>query len=133
MVEVGTEVGRRRWGGDQRRGGGTHATLHPEGEARRRACSAATTHADPTYVVDDVVHYCVANMPGAVGRTSTFALTNATSRYVQNLARKGLKQALSDDPGFLKGLNTYRSQIVYQPVAEAFDAEWVEAGQALGI
>src|ERR671929_21789 len=72
--------------------------------------SHATTHADPTYVVDGVTHYCVANMPGAVPITSTKALTNATMPYVVRLADQGVA-ALHDDPGFLAGLNVYAGQV----------------------
>ncbi|WP_043529268.1 alanine dehydrogenase [Litchfieldella xinjiangensis] len=82
--------------------------------------SRATTHAEPTYVVDGVVHYCVANMPGAVARTSTQALTNATLPFVMALADKGWKQALSDDPHFRPGLNVHQGQVTYPAVAEAF-------------
>jgi len=66
--------------------------------------SKATTHAEPTYIVDGVVHYCVANMPGAVSRTSTYALNAATVSFVKKIARKGWKQALKDDPHLLNGL-----------------------------
>ena len=66
----------------------------------------ATTHDDPIYTVDGIVHYCVANMPGAVPQTSTVALTNATMRYVNALANKGWKKALSEDAGLALGLNT---------------------------
>ena len=79
--------------------------------------SKATTHADPTYIVDDVVHYCVTNMPGAYPRTSTLALTGATLPYVSKLAHKGI-ESLKEDPGFGKGLNTYNGAITYEPVAE---------------
>jgi len=79
--------------------------------------SKATTHSDPTYIVDDVVHYCVANMPGACARTSTQALTNATFPYVLELAKKGYQQALLDDAGFLNGLNVYHGQVTSQAVA----------------
>ncbi len=78
-----------------------------------------TTHSDPVYVVEGVVHYCVANMPGAVPRTSTFALTNATLPYGLALAGKGLRQAALDDPGLLAGVNTYRGHITSRPVAES--------------
>lgn len=80
--------------------------------------SRATTHADPTYVVDDVVHYCVANMPGAVPRTSTYALNNVTLPYVLNLADKGYRQAMIDDPHLLSGLNIHKGEITYKPVAD---------------
>ena len=76
-----------------------------------------TTHADPTYVVDGVVHYCVANMPGAVPHTSTFALNNATLPFVLALADKGYKEALLDDPHLLAGLNVHRGQVTYEAVA----------------
>jgi alanine dehydrogenase len=78
-----------------------------------------TTHSQPTYEVDGVVHYCVANMPGAVPRTSTFALNNQTAVYVQRLAEQGL-QALQTDSSLRHGLNTYRGMITYAAVADAF-------------
>ncbi len=78
-----------------------------------------TTHSAPTFDVDGVVHYCVANMPGAVPRTSTLALTNATLRYVLNLANKGVEEALRQDPGLWEGVNTYDGHITYQAVAES--------------
>lgn len=78
-----------------------------------------TTHEDPTFVVDDVVHYCVANMPGAVPHTSTFALTNATMPYVRALADKGLDKAAADDPAVLLGINTYKGTVPHAAVAEA--------------
>ena len=74
--------------------------------------SRPTTHADPTYVVHDVVHYCVTNMPGAVARTSTFALNNATLPFILALADKGIEAALADDPHLLDGLNVYKGRIV---------------------
>ncbi|BBB31120.1 alanine dehydrogenase [Neptunomonas japonica] len=80
--------------------------------------SHATTHQEPTYTVEDVVHYCVANMPGGVARTSTFALTNATLPFVQALANKGYKQALKDDAHLLNGLNVHRGNITYKAVAD---------------
>lgn len=83
------------------------------------ATSKATTHAEPTYVVDDVVHYCVANMPGGVARTSTFALNNATLPFTVALANKGYRQALSDDPHLLAGLNVHRGLLTYDAVAKA--------------
>jgi alanine dehydrogenase len=79
----------------------------------------ATTHADPTYVVDDVVHYCVANMPGAVPRTSTYALNNATLPFTLQLAGKGWKAALRDDPHLKAGLNVCAGKVTYREVAEA--------------
>jgi alanine dehydrogenase len=81
--------------------------------------SRPTTHAEPTYVVDDVIHYCVANMPGGVPRTSTFALNNATLPYVLALVNKGYKRALQDDPHLRAGLNVHRGEITHQAVAEA--------------
>ena len=81
--------------------------------------SRPTTHAEPTFVVDGVVHYCVTNMPGAVPRTSTFALTNATLPYVKALADHGAERALSLDPNFAPGLNVYRGGITHEAVARA--------------
>ncbi len=81
--------------------------------------SRPTTHAEPTYVVDGVVHYCVTNMPGAVARTSTFALDNATLPYALALADKGMARALAEDPGLAAGLNVDRGRITCAPVAEA--------------
>ena len=80
----------------------------------------ATTHSNPTYIVDGVVHYGVANMPGAVPRTSTLALSNATLPYVLRLARDGAELAMANDPGLRKGLNTYQGELTYQAVADAF-------------
>jgi alanine dehydrogenase len=79
----------------------------------------ATTHSNPTYVVDGIVHYCVANMPGAVPRTSTFALNNVTLPYALALANKGFVKAAADDPGLLLGVNTYKGHITYEAVAES--------------
>ncbi|HKI06740.1 MAG TPA: alanine dehydrogenase [Thermoanaerobaculia bacterium] len=79
----------------------------------------ATTHSNPTYVVEGVVHYCVANMPGAVPRTSTFALNNATLPYALSLANKGVPRAAQEDPGLLLGVNTYKGHITYQAVADS--------------
>jgi alanine dehydrogenase len=78
-----------------------------------------TTHSNPTFYVDDVLHYCVANMPGAVPRTSTFALTNATLPFTLKLANKGLKEAIRSDPHLKNGVNTYAGHITYQAVAES--------------
>ena len=78
-----------------------------------------TTHSDPTYEVDGVVHYCVANMPGAVPRTSTFALTNVTFPYLLRMVRKGLVQALKDDPSLVPGVNTHAGKLTCAPVGEA--------------
>ncbi len=93
--------------------------------------SKATTHADPTYVVDGVVHYCVANMPGAVARTSTLALNNATLPYALALSNKGAKQALLDDEHLRNGLNVHQGQVTYKAVSEALGYEYVPPGQAL--
>lgn len=83
----------------------------------------ATTHSDPTYVVDGVVHYCVANMPGAVPRTSTYGLNNATQPYVLALANRGI-EAVKRDPVLAKGVNTYKGKCTYDAVAEAFSLEY---------
>jgi alanine dehydrogenase len=80
----------------------------------------ATTHENPTYVVDGIIHYGVANMPGGVPRTSTLALTNATFPYAKELAKKGWKQALKDNPALRKGLNIVDGKVTYPAVAEAF-------------
>jgi alanine dehydrogenase len=97
------------------------------------ATSKATTHADPTYIVDDVVHYCVANMPGAVPLTSTFALNNATLPYIIKLANKGYKEALLSDQHFLNGLNVIDGQVTCQSVAENLGFEFVEPRFALNL
>jgi alanine dehydrogenase len=78
-----------------------------------------TTHSNPTFVIDDVVHYCVANMPGAVPRTSTFALTNATLPYARKLAGFGFKESIRRDPALKQGVNTYNGHITCKPVAQA--------------
>jgi alanine dehydrogenase len=87
--------------------------------------SHATTHADPTFVVDGVVHYCVANMPGAVARTSTFALNNATIGHAVSLASKGWKQALRDCVHLKNGLNVAEGKITYEAVAKDLGYEYV--------
>jgi len=92
--------------------------------------SRATTHQDPTYVIDDVVHYCVANMPGGVARTSTMALTNATLPYAINLANKGL-QALRDDEHLRNGLNVHAGHITFDAVAQALGEPCLPAEKAL--
>jgi alanine dehydrogenase len=86
----------------------------------------ATTHADPTYFVDGVLHYGVANMPGAVPNTSTMALTNATLRYGLAIADKGWKQAVTDDAALAKGVNVLDGKVVYKPVADAHGLDYVE-------
>ncbi|PXX40630.1 MULTISPECIES: alanine dehydrogenase [Burkholderia] len=93
--------------------------------------SRATTHADPTFVVDGVVHYCVANMPGAVARTSTFALNNATLGHALALADKGWKQAMTDDPHLRAGLNVCDGHITYEAVALALGLPYVPAAGVL--
>ena len=86
--------------------------------------SKPTTHADPTYVVDGVVHYCVTNMPGAVPRTSTFALTNATLPYARALADLGWRKALARDAGFAAGLNVHEGAITHEAVAHDLGMEY---------
>ncbi len=87
-----------------------------------------TTHDDPTYIIDGVVHYCVANMPGAVPYTSTIALTNATLHHAIQLANKGWKQACHDDAALRKGLNVVKGKIVYKAVADAFGMDYMPLG-----
>jgi alanine dehydrogenase len=93
--------------------------------------SHATTHAEPTFVVDGVVHYCVANMPGAVARTSTFALNNATIAHAVALADKGWRQALSENPYLCEGLNVALGQVTYEAVARDLGHEYVPAESLL--
>jgi len=88
--------------------------------------SKPTTHSDPTYIVDNVVHYCVANMPGGVPRTSTLALNNATLPYLVKLANKGYQKALSEDKNFLAGLNVYKGQVTYKAVADVFGYNYID-------
>jgi alanine dehydrogenase len=95
--------------------------------------SRPTTHQHPTFVECGVVHYCVANMPGAVPRTSTFALNNATLPYVVALANKGLKRALTDDAGLAAGLNIHAGQVTCAAVAAALKLAYVPAPEALSI
>ena len=99
--------------------GGCFETSHP------------TTHADPTYVVDDVVHYCVANMPGAVPRTSTFALTNATLPFVKELANHGWAEALRRDPHLANGLNVHAGHVNHEAVARDLGYEYLSPEEAL--
>jgi alanine dehydrogenase len=94
--------------------------------------SKATTHSNPTYVVDGIVHYCVANMPGAVARTSTFALNNATLPFALALADKGWKQALKDDVHLREGLNVCEGKIACKPVADAHGLAYAPAASFLG-
>ncbi|NHZ96368.1 alanine dehydrogenase [Massilia sp. CCM 8734] len=93
--------------------------------------SHATTHADPTYIVDGVVHYCVANMPGAVARTSTFALNNATIGHAVALAEKGWKKALADDAHLKNGLNVCQGKITYAAIAQALGYDYTPADSLL--
>jgi alanine dehydrogenase len=92
--------------------GGCFETSHP------------TTHSDPTYVVDDIVHYCVSNMPGAVPITSTWALTNVTLPYIEAIADKGLHRALAEDPALALGVNVAAGEVTYEPVADAVGARY---------
>jgi alanine dehydrogenase len=92
--------------------GGCIETAHP------------TTHSDPSYVVDGVVHYCVTNMPAAVPNTSTLALTNATFPYALKLANMGLESAIKSDAGLAEGVNTFKGKLTYQAVAESQQGSW---------
>ncbi|MEO8436637.1 MAG: alanine dehydrogenase [Pyrinomonadaceae bacterium] len=100
--------------------GGCIETTHP------------TTHSNPTYYVEDVLHYCVANMPGAVPRTSTFALTNATLPYALRLANKGFINAIASDEGLRAGVNTYAGKLTYEAVAVAQQREYTPLSEMLG-
>jgi alanine dehydrogenase len=91
----------------------------------------ATTHEDPTYVIDGVIHYCVANMPGAVPYTSTLALTNATLPYALQLANKGWKKACADNEELRLGLNVVNGKVVYKGVSEAFNLKYTEVSEVL--
>ena len=93
--------------------------------------SKPTTHANPTYIVDDVVHYCVANMPGGVPRTSTFALNQATLPFLIKLAKDGYKKSLNDDPNFLAGLNVCKGNVTYKAVADIFGHKYISAKEVL--
>ena len=93
--------------------------------------SKPTTHAEPTFIVDDVVHYCVANMPGGVPRTSTIALNNATLPFLTKLANDGYNKTLKNDSNFLAGLNVYKGQVTYKAVADAFGHTYFDAKQLL--
>ncbi len=92
-----------------------------------------TTHQDPTYIIDNVVHYCVANMPGAVPHTSTLALTNATLPYARALANQGWKEACKTKPELIPGLNIIHGHIVFRGVAEAFDLPYTEVYKYLDV
>jgi Alanine dehydrogenase len=93
--------------------------------------SKPTTFNDPTFIVDNVVHYCVANMPGGVPRTSTIALNKATLPYLVKLANKGYQKALSEDKNFLAGLNIFKGQITYKAVADVFGHEYIEPSSVI--
>ena len=91
-----------------------------------------TTHSNPSYTVDGVVHYCVTNMPGAVAHTSTLALTNATLPYVLKLAKFGAKEALKQDAGLAEGLNTWLGKLTYRGVAESQQRACTPLAEILG-
>ncbi len=93
--------------------------------------SKPTTFNDPTFIVDNVVHYCVANMPGGVPRTSTIALNKATLPYLVKLANRGYQKALSEDKNFLAGLNVHKGDVTYKAVADVFGHEYVNPGDAI--
>ena len=99
--------------------GGCFETSHP------------TTHTDPTYFVDDVLHYCVSNMPAAVPHTSTFGLTNATFPYVLQLANKGLQTACERDAAICEGVNTYQGHVTYPAVAESQNRSWKQLSEVM--
>ena len=94
--------------------------------------SKPTTHADPTYIVDDVVHYCVANMPGGVPRTSTIALNKVTLPFLSKLADKGYEKTLKEDKNFLEGLNIFKGHVTYKAVADVFGHKYVSPKKVLG-
>ena len=100
--------------------GGCFETSHP------------TTHAEPTYEVDGIVHYCVANMPGAVPRTSTFALNNATLPFTLALAGKGWQRACRDDAHLAAGLTVHEGQVVHEAVAQGLGKPWTAVEKLLG-
>jgi alanine dehydrogenase len=93
--------------------------------------SKPTTHAEPTYIVDDIVHYCVANMPGGVPRTSTLALNKATLPFLSKLAKDGYQKALKDDPNFLAGLNVHKGSVTYKAVADTFGHKFLSPNEAI--
>ena len=93
--------------------------------------SKPTTHADPTYIVDDIVHYCVANMPGGVPRTSTIALNKATLPFLSKLASDGYQTALRNDPNFLCGLNVCKGNVTYKAIADIFSHKFVSPKEAI--
>ena len=93
--------------------------------------SKPTTHAEPTYIVDDIVHYCVANMPGGVPRTSTLALNKATLPFISKLAKDGYQKALKNDQNFLAGLNVHKGNITYKAVADVFGHKYLSPSEAI--
>ena len=93
--------------------------------------SRPTTHADPIFIEDGVVHYCVTNMPGAVARTSTYALNNVTLPHALNIANKGWQHALSDDEHLRAGLNVWNGQVTCEPVAQNLDLPYTAADEAV--
>jgi len=95
--------------------------------------SHVTTHDQPTYVVDGVVHYCVGNMPGAVPRTSTLALNNATLPFVLSLANLGYREAMRRNKNLLHGLNVCQGKITYKAVADALNLSYTPAEQLIGV
>ena len=99
--------------------GGCFETSHP------------TTHGNPTFVEQGIVHYCVANMPGAVARTSTYALNNATLPYALKIAELGWKEAMRRNPHLAAGLNVYAGQVTYRAVADELGYDWLPVEQAL--
>jgi alanine dehydrogenase len=90
-----------------------------------------TSHSNPSYVVDGVVHYCVTNMPGAVPHTSTLALTNSTFPYVMRIAKLGAREALKQDAGLAEGLNTWKGVLTYKGVAESQERAWTATSEVL--
>ena len=92
-----------------------------------------TTHKNPTYIVDDILHYCVSNMPGAVPHTSTLALTNITLPYIQKMANLGIEKALSIDNSLLNGLNMYNSHITHEGVASTFNLDFVDPSSLIDL
>ncbi len=93
--------------------------------------SKPTSHADPVYEVDGILHYCVTNMPGAVPRTSTIGLTNATIKYALDLANKGVEKAIHDDAALAKGVNTIEGKLTYRGVAEAFNLKYTPLSEVI--
>jgi alanine dehydrogenase len=91
-----------------------------------------TSHSNPSYVVDGVVHYCVTNMPGAVPHTSTLALTNSTFPYLMRIANLGAREALRQDNGFAEGLNTWMGTLTHRAVGESQRRQWTAASSVLG-